>query len=173
VDWRSRFGVCGVKTNVVTAVEIQGRSAQDAPILPALLDATAKNFKIEEVSGDKAYSSIDNVERIAAKGAVPFIAFKAGHTGKGGGMWEKMFHFFSFKQDEFLAHYHKRSNVESTFSMVKAKFGDAVRSKTDVAMRNEALCKFVCHNIACLISAIYELGITPTFWGEAAVARPA
>jgi transposase len=54
-----------------------------------------------------------------------------------------MFHFFSFKQDEFLAHYHKRSNVESTFGMIKRKFGDAVRSKTDVAMKNEALCKLL------------------------------
>jgi transposase len=67
------------------------------------------------------------------------------------------------KQDEFLAHCHKRSNVESTFSMVKAKFGDAVRLKTTIAMKNEALCKLLAHNICCLISATYELGIEPTF----------
>ena len=34
--------------------------------------------------------------------------------------------------------YHKRSNVESTFSMIKAKFRDHVRSKTPVAMVNES-----------------------------------
>ena len=39
-----------------------------------------------------------------------------------------------------MAHYHKRSNVESTFSMMKRKFGDALRSKTDVAMVDEKLC---------------------------------
>jgi hypothetical protein len=33
-------------------------------------------------------------------------------------------------------------------------------------MRNEALCKIVCHNLCCLISAIYELGITPVFWQD-------
>jgi len=48
-----------------------------------------------------------------------------------------MFHFFQFKRDEFLAHYHRRSNVESTVMMIKSKFGDSVRSKTDVAARNE------------------------------------
>jgi hypothetical protein len=37
---------------------------------------------------------------------------------------EKLFHFYQFHQDEFLAHYRKRSNVESTFAMIKAKFGD-------------------------------------------------
>jgi hypothetical protein len=47
--------------------------------------------------------------------------------------------------------------------MMKAKFGDHVRSKTDVAMKNEVLCKILCHNICCLISAIYELGLQPVF----------
>jgi transposase len=74
-----------------------------------------------------------------------------------------MFHYYSFRRDEFLSHYHKRSNVESTFSMIKAKFRDHVRSKTDVAMRNEVLCKILCHNICCLIQSMYELGIEPTF----------
>lgn len=46
-----------------------------------------------------------------------------------------------YRRDEFLAHYHKRSNVESTFSMIKRKFGDFLRSKTDTAMVNEALAK--------------------------------
>ena len=47
--------------------------------------------------------------------------------------------------------------------MMKRKFGDYVRSKTDVAMKNEVLCKFLAHNICCLISAIYELGLQPVF----------
>ncbi len=65
-----------------------------------------------------------------------------------------------------MAHYHKRSNVESTFSAVKRKFGDSVRSKTDTAMVNEVLCKFLAHNLCCLIHEQHELGIEPVFWGE-------
>ena len=53
--------------------------------------------------------------------------------------------------------------------MIKAKFGDLVRSKLDIAMKNEALCKILCHNICCLISAFYELKIEANF-GMAAVA---
>ncbi len=30
-------------------------------------------------------------------------------------------------------------------------------------MRDETYAKFLCHNICCLISAIYELGIAPVF----------
>ncbi|MDQ3813951.1 MAG: hypothetical protein M3347_08370, partial [Armatimonadota bacterium] len=55
------------------------------------------------------------------------------------------------------------SNVESTFSMVKAKFGDSLRSKDDTAQENEALCKILCHNICCVIQSMYELGIEPDF----------
>ena len=56
-----------------------------------------------------------------------------------------------------------RSNVESAFSMIKGKFGDSVRSKSDTGQVNEALCKVLCHNICCLVQAIHELGIEPTF----------
>ena len=78
-----------------------------------------------------------------------------------------MFHFFQFQRDEFLAHYHRRSNVESTFSAVKRKFGDSVMSKTDTAMVNEVLCKLLCHNLCCLIQEQEELGIVPVFFKEA------
>lgn len=163
-DWVKVHIMCGVKTNIITAAEIKERLSQDSPILPELLDKTAKNFKMVEVSADKGYSSIANTEAVIAHGATPFICYKEGHTGKGGGVWAKMFHFFSFQREEFMAKYHKRSNVESTFSMMKAKTGDSVRSKTDTAMKNEALCKIVAHNICCLISAFYELGIDAKFW---------
>ena len=162
-DWVKCHLMCGVKTNVVTAVEIHGRDASDTKILPSLVETTAKNFKMEEVSADKGYSSVNNTKVIASHGAIPFIAFKNSATGSRGGLWQKMYHFFSFKRDEFLAHYHKRSNVESTISMIKAKFRDHVRSKTDTAMKNEVLCKVLCHNICCLIHAMYELGISPEF----------
>ncbi len=69
-------------------------------------------------------------------------------------------------QSEFLECYHQRSNVETTFAMVKAKFGGSVRAKTPTAQVNEALLKFLCHNIVVLIQSIYELGIAPAFWSE-------
>jgi len=67
-----------------------------------------------------------------------------------------------------MRHHHKRSNVETTFSMIKAKFGDSLRSKTQTAQINEAFCKVLCHNLCCLIQSMYELEIKPEFWAEAA-----
>jgi hypothetical protein len=68
-------------------------------------------------------------------------------------------------RDDGPGRYHERCNIESTYSMIKAKFGDSVRSTTDVAMVNEALCKVLCHNVCCLIQSACELGIEATFWG--------
>jgi len=90
---------------------------------------------------------------------------------EGDSIWKKMYHFYHFNRESFLDHYHKRSNSESTFSMIKAKFGERIRSKTDVAQVNEALLKILCHNICVLIQSIYELGIEPTFWAESPVAQ--
>ncbi len=64
---------------------------------------------------------------------------------------------------EFMRHYHQRSNVESVFSMIKGKFGDAVRSKSDVGQVNEVLAKVLCHNMCVLIRATHDLGVEPTF----------
>jgi transposase len=164
--WVKAHIMTGVKTNVITAVEIHEKMASDSIQLPAMLRTTAETFKVEEVSADMVYSSVRNLETIDAMGAKPFIPFKSNASGKGNGLWARMYHFFKFNQDEFMSRYHQRSNVESTFSMMKAKFGDGVRSKTDVAMKNEVLCKMVCHNICCLIQAMYELGIEPTFWQD-------
>ena len=30
-------------------------------------------------------------------------------------------------------------------------------------MKNEALCKILCHNICCLIQAMHEFGVRPDF----------
>ena len=81
-----------------------------------------------------------------------------------------MYHYFRFKREEFLAHYHKRSNVETTFSMVKGKFGERIRSKTATAQINEVLCNVLAHNLCCVIQSIYELGIGATFGAEMAAA---
>lgn len=55
--------------------------------------------------------------------------------------------------------------VESIFSMVKRKFGDGLRAKSELAMKNETLAKFIYHNICCVISGFYERGIDPKFLG--------
>jgi transposase len=170
-EWVKVHLMSGVKTNVVTSVEITDGNAHDSPFLPPLLQTTTARFQVSEVSADKGYIGHKNLQAIVDAGAVPYIPFKSNVTGEGPELWRRMYHYYMFSRDCFLEHYHKRSNVETTFSMIKGKFGDALRSKSDTAQRNEALCKVLCHNICVLIQSIYELKIEPTFWSENAVAQ--
>src|SRR5205807_9611752 len=113
------------------------------------------------------YLSHENLALLEAMGGAAIIPFKSNSVpGEAGSLWERMYFYYQFKRDEFLPRYHLRSNAESTFSMCKAKFGDAVRSRTDVAMKNEVLCKFLCHNIVVVHQSHLELGIEPVFWGK-------
>lgn len=116
------------------------------------------------MTADKAYSTRRNLELVGSAGATPYIPFKsnARATKDGSEAWERLFYYYQFRRAEFLEYYHRRSNVESTFNMIKAKFGAAVRSKSDVAQINELLCKVLCHNICCIIQSMHELGIEPT-----------
>jgi transposase len=98
--------------------------------------------------------------------ALPFIAFKSNSKPENGKsyIWSQIYHYYSYNQERFMQNYHKRSNVETTFHMIKSKFGDALRSKSERAQINEALCKALCHNICCLIQGMYELNLKPKFW---------
>ena len=165
--WIKTHIMTGVTTNIITAVEATASESADAPQLPPLLTTTAQTFDtIREVSGDKAYSSKRNLHAIEDIGATPFIPFKSSTKPVGkeyDGLWSRMWHFYNFNRALFGAHYHKRSNVESSVSMIKAKFGGAVKSKTADAQINEVLCKVLAHNICVLIQSWYELGIESTF----------
>lgn len=167
VVWVKCHLASGTKTNIVTAVRILDGASGDSPQFVPLVKETADGFTIGEVSADKAYGSYANFEEVANHGGEAFIAFKSGTTAEGGGEFARMYHYFQFRQEEFLQHYHKRSNVESTFSMIKRKFGPDVRPKTDAAMKNELLAKLVSHNICVLIQEQHELGIEPVFWPDA------
>jgi transposase len=170
-DWIKMHVMTGKVTNVITAATITDRNTADCPLLPELVERTAEHFNIKEVSADKAYSSVRNHNVIAKAGAMPYIAFKGNATGAVGGLFQKMYHYFCFNKEVFLAQYHKRSNVESTFGMMKAKFGSRIRSKTPTAQINEALCKVLCHNLCCVIQSIFEFGIEATFCAEQPVAQ--
>lgn len=162
--WVKVHFVTGVKNNIISSVNITSEFDNDAPELPELVKATAENFAMAEVSGDKAYLSVSNLQAISDAGANAFIPFKSNSQGSGNGMlWKKMYHYFQLRNEEFLSHYHKRSNIESTNHMIKSKFGDSVRSKTWTAQVNEVLCKVICHNIVVVIHEMHNLGINPQF----------
>jgi transposase len=164
-EWVKVHVMCGCTTNIVTSVEITDGHAGDSPRFRPLVETTSENFVMNSVCADKAYSSNKNLQLVVSKAAQPFIAFKlnAKADKRNSSVWNRLYHYFMYNQDEFMRRYHRRSNVETTFSMIKAKFGERLRSKTETAQKNEVLCKILAHNLCCVIQSMYELGIEPNF----------
>ena len=164
-QWIKLHAMIGTVTNVITAATVTAGTANDSPEFVPLVERTKANgFHVAEVSGDKAYLSHANLAAVEKVGAKPFVPFKTNSGPGGSPAWERMYHYFALNRDAFLAHYHRRSNVESTFSAMKRKFGAGVRSKTTAAQSNEVLLKCVCFNLSMVVHAIHELGIEPRFW---------
>ena len=166
-EYKKAHIMIGNKTNVVTAVTITDSHGADAPQLPYLVKKTAMNFNVKEVCADKAYSSRNNLEAIFEVGAFPFIPFKSNTRGvHNGAIWRHMYRYFKERPQDFNEHYHKRSNVETSFFMIKQKFDSNLMTKNDLANVNEILCKLIAHNLCCLIHAFYEFNLHRTLWTE-------
>lgn len=167
-DYLKCHATVGVQTHIVVAVEVTDRDTHDATQFKPLVDSTAQRFAMSEVLADKAYSGRDALALVEGHGASPFIPFRSNSKADPEApAWDKLFHLYQYKRDEFLSHYHKRSNVESAFSAMKRKFGDFIRSRTPVAQVNEMLLKVLAHNVVCLVHSMYELGIQPMFGQKA------
>ncbi len=161
--WVKAHAMIGTVTNVVTAVEVLDKDSNDSPLLVPLMNRTAERFRIGDLCADKAYLSEANLQAVTDIGAAPMIPFKINSTFKHPGVWNNAYHYFCLHRAEFLRAITSASNIESTFSMIKRKFGDSVKSKTETAMRCEVLAKVVCHNLCCLIQSMEEFGIDPSF----------
>jgi len=165
-DWIKAHICTGVLTNIVTNVVITDGNGADAPQFKKLLLGTSEDFNIGEVSADKAYSSRANHNAVYEAGGEALIPFKSNAKARAGrsSAWKKAYYYFQLNREEFEARYHKRSNVETTFGAIKAKFGEHLKSKKWVAQGNELLCKILAYNITVLIHEMYVSGIWSDFF---------
>lgn len=154
--------ISGNLTNVITDALITKGSKHESPFFPEMLKNTAKDFDVKEICADAGYLGKKNVMAAKKLGAAPWIKPKKsmGYTGRGRlTAWTGMLWIWSNYRSFFVERYHKRSNVESTFSALKRKFGDFCRTKKENSQNNEILAKIVCFN-ACILAEnllLYDL----------------
>lgn len=165
-NWIKAHITIGVKTNIITAMEVGDATSADIKQFVPLIERTQKlGFNIEEAYADKAYLSRRNLSFIDNIGGIPYIPFKSNSTGKpmGSRIYRQMYAMFMYNRDDFEKHYHLRSNVETAFFSMKQKLGDSLKSKNPVAQKNELLCKAIAYNILVLSQEMFELGIRIDF----------
>lgn len=159
-EWRKAHVMSGARTNIITSIEVTKGTAADSPMFKPLVTHTSRYFNMKEVSGDMAYMSRKNFGVAAEAGAVPYIPFRKRTKKRSYGVpiWKDMYRLFHEHQEEFMAAYHKRSNAETVFAMMKRKFNTKLRCKNEVGQDNEILAIGLCHNICVLVQEFFELG---------------
>jgi transposase len=155
----------GVKSNIVTALNVETKSGKDNLILREHVDKTAQNFQINEWSGDGKYWCKENCKKVHEVGAKPYFKVWKNWSGRsrGGFHWKEMNLEFKKDPEEYGKHYHKRSNVESTNMSKKMIHGDKVYSRLSSARINEETLRWINHNINVLNKAKHLWGINPKF----------
>jgi transposase len=156
-SYKKAHCIYGAYSNAVVSCIVTEGSAADSPKFIELLDNAARNFKVQEVSADMGYLSRENMMHAESLDITPFILFKKNSTGnsRGAMIWNKMYKYFKNNPEEFMKHYHQRSNCESGFFMIKQRFGDYVYTKNELSQTNEILAKILCHNLIILIQEIF------------------
>ncbi len=164
-DWVKLHVCTGTRTNCITKATVDYGYSSDGKRLPNLVTGTSANFNAVRYSADKAYSSYKNLQLIASLEAMPFIPFK--RNSKSGeekpGIWNYMFNYFQNNRKKFDEFYHRRSNVESTFSMMKYPISPYIKSKNFQSRKNEVLLKCIVHNLCCLVEQFYFFKIKIDF----------
>jgi len=155
-DYNKLHILSGTITNVIISAKVTEGLRHESPIFKYLM-LGSERFRIKEISADTGYLSRKNCELIQDAGAVPYILPTKNVTAysKGSGTaWQHMIRMWKKHQMLFASHYHRRSNVESTFGMIKRKWGDFCRCKLPTTQENEILARIICHNCAVLSEAM-------------------
>jgi transposase len=137
-------------TLLVQSVRIKARPAGDARELVSLL-RRVPHRGLENVYGDKAYISRENVQFIHDLGVYPAIepkkrlkAQSRGYRGYKGLIRE-------YREDpevwRQVHQYGRRSLAETVFGMLKVRFGGSLSSRSYKGQRRELLLKGVLHNL--------------------------
>jgi len=170
-EWVKLHVMVGTVTKAITSARVT--SEGDCPQLPALFERTRAHHDVREVSADKAYSSVDNHNVLETFGVEVFIPFKVNAVvNPRAPVWSRHLVEFQLHQERFLEHYHRRSNVETVFAMMKARFGASVASRLPTARANETLARCIAHNLVCVTRSIFIAGLAPVFWQDAPAALP-
>jgi len=155
----------GVKSNTVTALNVEIKKGKDNEIFREHVDKTIKNFDVKEFSGDGRYWCKDNCRKVIEVGAKPYFKVWKNWSKKSRGCmpWKMMNLEFKNHPKEYEKHYHKRSNVESTNMSKKMIHGEKVYSHLPSARINEETLRWINHNINILNRAKHQWNIKPHF----------
>ncbi len=162
--WAKAHVYSGCNTNAIISMEVTSQHKHDVTMVKDLI-RKAKELQFYNFLADKAYSSREIIQFLDDLGIQSFIPFRKNASGKARGsmVYRKAYLRFMEDRETFLKTYHKRSNAETVFSMLKKRFGNYCRTKTLESQEIELRIRALVHNICLLIHYIYSHSIEIDF----------
>ena len=136
----------------------------ELPYFGELLEKTAKRYvRVGLVAGDGAYLLRHNCDLVVALGGVAWFYPKKGTMlcQKGSVVWREMLEELVADPQKWLEDYHKRSNVEGSFSILKRDNPFALRKIFDGLREQEAFGRACNQNLKRLCYLNYTEDIDP------------
>jgi transposase len=136
----------------------------ESPYFEELLEKTARRYvRVSLVTGDAAYLSRRNCDLVEALGGVARFYPKKGTTlrQKGSVAWRKMLEELVEDPQKWLEAYHKRSNVEGSFSILKRDNPSPLRKKLAERREQETFGRACNQNLKRLCYLNYTENINP------------
>ena len=138
----------GLKYKLVSAFKFADKpTAHDSLYFESLLADTARRYsRVDLVSGDSGFLSRVNCDLVVGVGGVPRFYPKKNSLlcSKGSRAWRVMLEELALDPQKWLLEYHRRSNVEGCFSVLKRDNFLPLRKKLVVRRRQEAFSR-VCN----------------------------
>lgn len=122
------------------------------------------------VLADKGYLSRANFQLCMNKGGCAFIPFKKGKkkgstdSPKSHPAWKFAFNLWKKCNDIYMSIYHRRSHIESVFSVIKKRFGDKVSCKSASMRRKEIALRLISYNLRILVHYQYSIENNLPLW---------
>jgi hypothetical protein len=150
------LGVC-TRSHLILSTRVRtGFGSDNRDFEPLLFDAWRRHPRLRTVLADAGYDSESN-HRIARHdmGVRSLIKASVGRPGKRppSGYYRRLMSK-RLKGSQKGKTYGKRAQAETVNSMLKRNLGDALRSRTPKARRNEQLLRVLAHNISLLCDEI-------------------
>lgn len=174
--WIEAMIAWGIQTHVIVAAQImeQHPLGGEVRVMPELLRrAIANGARVTAWYGDAAYLAEECAAAVEKVGAEFYVDWKRGVTGKTKkGALHRLYRKFRADPELYRGEYEKgRPLAETGNMMLKERFGHSMRSRTSNTQYAECMLRCICHNVACLVMAVKELGIEPKYWEPEELAK--
>lgn len=163
--WRKAHVMVGCRSNIILSVKVTKSNIGDSIMFEEVVGNKPKFFAMKNVVADMAYNSRRIIDFICNMGLDPYIPFKKNATGraKGSFYWMRLFKKFKENNNEYMRKYHTRSNIETSFHVIKTRLGNHLMTKNFNANSNEIKIKCLCTNLSILVHEMFESNICIDF----------